>query len=89
MKSEKENQKVVPSRRGKRGLRGQTGAPWAPGGKENWQLPSGEGLAEFALHAGFAAPALLPHGDFGVGRPGGGRGSQSEEEADALAGELR
>lgn len=40
-----------------------------------WRLPSGQGLIEFALHAGIVAPVLLP--------PDGDRG---EEQAAGAAG---
>ncbi len=35
---------------------------WALTGHSHWRLPSGEGLAEFALHAGVVAPPLLATG---------------------------
>ena len=33
-----------------------------PEGRSDWRLPSGAGLAEFALGAGVVAPFLLPAG---------------------------
>lgn len=34
-------------------------APGAPDSEECWRLPSGESLAEFALHAGFVGSLMM------------------------------
>ena len=59
MRTGKVNQKGLSSRRrNEKGRPAQTAAP-PPTAGAGWRLPSGEGLTEFALSAGFLAPFLL------------------------------
>lgn len=79
MRTENANRKDASSRpSGPSGRRGSRLADWCAA-EDPWRLPSGQGLIEFALHAGIVAPVLLPPDearDDGeaaelAGRPGG------------------
>ena len=62
MKTGRMNQKGISSRRVKASRRGDSPKALASLKSGQWRLPSGEGLAEFALHGGFVAPSLLAAG---------------------------
>lgn len=66
MKIEKMSQEGGLSRRAAASGGSEEFESWALTGHSHWRLPSGEGLAEFALHAGLVAPSLLAAG---FGRP--------------------
>ena len=59
MRTGKVNQKGLSPRRGRSGPRKVGPAALSPCEGSGWRLPSGEGLTDFALHAGFLAPVLL------------------------------
>ncbi len=59
MRTGKVNEKGLSSRRRELRKRRADGGEERPGEGTSWRLPSGEGLMEFALHAGFLAPVLL------------------------------
>ena len=63
-------EKSLPSPKDFAGENMATRGPGQGGTQANWRLPSGEGLAEFALHAGFLAPFLLPRTRSGVAKHG-------------------
>jgi hypothetical protein len=99
MKTGKVNEKGVSSRRGRTGIR-RGGLRWVSRDGTGWRLPSGEELAEFAVHAGFVAPALLPGAETRVeylseesetvaGGAGYRRRISSREEADGRVGGYR
>ncbi len=48
-----------------------------------WELPSGEGLAEFAIHAGFVASLLMASSAIGTASGELGSGSHSKSTANA------
>ena len=62
MKTEKIGQEAVLSRRATVDRGSEEFQSWALPKHSDWRLPSGEGLAEFALHAGFVTPSLLAVG---------------------------
>ena len=62
MKTGRMNQKGILSRRVKASRRGNSPKALTSLQPSQWRLPSGEGLAEFALHAGFVAPSLMAAG---------------------------
>ncbi len=59
MRTGKLNQKGLSPRRGKSSLRKVSPRALSAGEGSGWGLPSGEGLTDFALYAGFLAPVLL------------------------------
>ena len=59
MKTGKTNRTGISSRRNATSRRPGPGEAWPCAPADNWRLPSGEGLAEFALHDGVVALLLL------------------------------
>jgi hypothetical protein len=59
MKTARPNPKGVLSRRAGASEHSDSLELWPWPKQNSWRLPSGEGLAEFALQAGFVAPLLL------------------------------